>query len=149
MFNFEMRPVKRNSWDAEFDKFFDTLSQKNEFYAPAYEVIEGEKEFTISLDIPGMKKEDIALEVKDNHLYIQGERKFEKKSEKDSIIRSEKRYGKFSRVFTLPQNVKAENIEARFSNGVLEIGLPKEEKAVARKITISDWRETAAEAGLN
>jgi HSP20 family protein len=139
MYNLELRP-RRHFWNThsffekELDKLLDTKGE--EFYTPVCEITETEKQYAVSIDIPGMKKEDISLEVKENQLFVTGERKWESKSEKDNVLRSEKRYGKFSRVFTLPQNVNAEMIEARFENGVLEIFLPKEEKAQARKISI-------------
>lgn len=123
MYNLELRPIRRHFLNTEFDKLFETN------FTPPYDVHDDEKHFSISLDIPGVKKDDINLEVKDNHLYVTGERK------------SERRGGKFSRVFTLPQNVNPDAIKATFENGVLELTLPKEEKAQARKITISDWKD--------
>lgn len=150
MYNLELRPNRRHFWNSsslfekEMDRFFDTFAHKGEeVYAPVCEITEQEKAFAISVDVPGMKKEDIDIEVKDNHLYITGERKYESKTEKDNVVRSEKRYGKFSRVFTLPQNVNADGIVAAFENGVLEVTLPKEEKAQAKKINISDWKDSS------
>jgi HSP20 family protein len=142
MYNLELKP-RRPFWsntlfDREFDRLFEGTSKQENFFAPACEIVEEEKRYAISMDIPGMSKEDINLEVKENHLYLTGERKWENRSEKENVLRSEKRYGKFSRVFTLPQNVNAEMIEARFENGVLDIFLPKEEKAQTRKITIGE-----------
>jgi HSP20 family protein len=141
MYNLELRP-RRHFWNThsffekELDKLLDTKTE--EFYTPACEITETEKQYLVSMDIPGINKEDIGLEVKENQLYVTGKRKWESKSEKDNVLRSERRYGKFSRVFTLPQNVNADMIEARFENGVLEILLPKEEKAQTRKISIMD-----------
>lgn len=150
MYNLELRPNRRHFWnnsslfEKEMDRFFETFAHKGEeIYAPVCEITEQEKAFAISVDVPGMKKEDIDIEVKDNHLYITGERKYESKSEKDNVVRSEKRYGKFSRVFTLPQNVNADGIVAAFENGVLEVTLPKEEKAQSKKINISDWKDSS------
>lgn len=146
MYNLELRPNRKSFWPAhsilerELDKFFDSFSKTENFLTPACEVVDEEKQYWISMDIPGLKKEDISIEVKENALHISGERKFEGKGEKDNVLRSEKQYGKFSRVFTLPQNVNADMIEARFENGVLDIVLPKEEKSQARKITISYWK---------
>jgi HSP20 family protein len=142
MYNLELKP-RRHFWnnaflDRELDKFFEGATKQENFFTPACEIVEEEKRYAISMDIPGMNKDDINLEVKENHLYVTGERKWETRSEKDSVLRTEKRYGKFSRVFTLPQNVNPEMIEARFENGVLDIYLPKEEKAQTRKITIGE-----------
>lgn len=141
MYNLELRnykhPTWNSFWDKEFDKVFDVFTgHKSEFYAPNCEILDTDKSYSISLDVPGLKKEDIQIEVKENHLYITGERKSESKTEKDNVLKTERRYGKFSRVFTLPQNVNADRIEARFENGVLDVDLPKEEKSVSKKINI-------------
>ncbi len=142
MYHFELKPFGQwnpaSEWEKEVDRLF---GKRSETYVPAVEVTDEEKAFFISMDIPGLRKEDLEIEVKDNQLIISGERKFTQTSEKNNILRSEKRYGKFSRVFTLPKNVNADAIEARFENGVLEIALPKEEKAQSKKIVISDWKK--------
>jgi HSP20 family protein len=144
MYHFELKPPRRNNvwnahsqWEKEIEKFFDVFS-KSDYIAPPCEVLDGEKIYTISLDVPGLRKDDLDIEVKDNHLHISGERK-SSVDEKDNVLRSERRYGKFSRVFNLPQNINTDAIEARFENGVLEIALPKEEKSQSKKIAISDW----------
>jgi HSP20 family protein len=138
MYNFELKPFKKNHlWnnqevEKEFERFFEVFSKTDNF-APVCEIHDEDKFFTIGLDIPGLKKEDIDIEVKDNHLIISGERK----TEKTGVLRSERRYGKFSRIFSLPQNLDTEAIEASYENGVLEIRLTKEEKSQPRKIQIS------------
>jgi HSP20 family protein len=138
MYNLEFKS-RRPFWG---QSFFDlTQDQKSEnYFTPACDIQEEEGRFAISLDIPGLKREDISLEIKDNHLYVSGERKWESSTQKENVLRVEKRYGKFSRVFTLPQNVNPDMIEAHFENGVLDIFLPKEEKAQTRKISISEKR---------
>lgn len=139
MYNLELRPSFRNFWHTH--SLLDQMTERN--FTPDCEIRDEEKFFAISIDVPGIKKEDIDLEVKENHLSVTGERKYLSDKEKDNVVRTERRYGKFSRVFTLPQNVNTEGIEAKFENGVLEIILPKEEKAQARKITISDWKDSS------
>ena len=151
MYNFELRPARKSFWNShsllehELDKFFDSSAKSDDFHAPSCEVVDADKEYAVSMDIPGMKKEEISIEIKDNHLYVTGERKFENKSEKQSVLRTERRYGKFSRIFTLPQDVRADGIEAKFENGVLDIILPKEEKTKARKIAISNWQKNESD----
>lgn len=138
MYHFDLTPAQRRErWDNEIEKFFDVFSRRESF-APVCEIHDEDNSYSISLDIPGMKKDEIDIEVKDNHLHVTGERKTEKKSEKNNVLRSERTYGKFERVFSLPQNINAEKIEARFENGVLDISLPKEEKSQKRRISISD-----------
>lgn len=139
MYHFELtRPQRRNSWEKELEKFFDVFS-KEDYYAPACEIVDEDKSYLVSLDIPGLKQDEIDIEVKDNHLYISGERKMSETTKKESYLRSERRYGKFSRVFSLPQNVNADKIEAKFENGVLDVVLPKEEKSTTKKIKISSF----------
>lgn len=152
MYQFELKPhssrPQYSSWEKELERFFDVFSDNETHFAPACEIHDEEKMYTISLDIPGLRQEDIEIEVKDNHLHITGERKTEKKTEKNNVLRSERRYGKFSRVFSLPQNVNSDAIEASFENGVLEVALPKEEKSQSKKIQISGWKNKAVETDL-
>lgn len=139
MFNLDLRthknPVWNNDLDRELDRFFDVFS-KQDYFAPACEIVDNEKFYSIALDMPGIKEEDIDLEVKENKLTISAERKLVRE-EKDNVLRSERHYGSYARVFSLPQDVKADSIEAKFENGVLEVVLPKEEKAQPRKIAIN------------
>lgn len=144
MYHFELKPFRKTftpafDWDKEVERLFEGFSSAEATYSPACDVLDLEKAYLISVDVPGLRKEDLDIEMKDNHLHIRGERRFAATAENSKVVRTEKRYGKFSRVFTIPQNVKTDGIEARFENGVLELTLPKEEKAQSKKITISDW----------
>lgn len=132
MYQFELNPFRTK----EVERMFDAFSRANAF-APACEILDEEKSYKVSLDIPGLSKDEIEIEVKDNSLLISGERKEPAHTEKSQVTRSEKRYGKFSRVFTLPKDINSEGIEASFENGVLLVSLPKEEKVQARKIAIT------------
>lgn len=153
MYQFELKPFRTSQWnpasewEKEVEKIFDAFSRTNSF-SPACEIRDEEKNYLISVDVPGLSKEELEIEVKENQLHVTGERKQKERSEKDSLLRSERRYGRFSRAFTLPQNVNTDAIEARFENGVLEIAIPKEEKAQARKITISDWKRESIPTDL-
>ncbi|MGE3611601.1 MAG: Hsp20/alpha crystallin family protein [Bacteriovoracaceae bacterium] len=137
MYHFELRPAQSQKWVGPFGKEVEKLFEdftKSEAFAPVCETVETEKAYVISLDIPGVAQEAIDIEVKEKHLYVTGERKLSEENE--SVLRSERRYGKFTRVFVLPQNVNTELIEAKFENGVLDIFLPKAEKAQSKKIAI-------------
>lgn len=144
MYHFELRPASLrqpgNQWEKEVEKIFDGFTKGHNF-TPACEINETEKFYCIGLDVPGLRKEELDIEVKDDRLHISGERKNEERTDKNTVLRSERRYGKFSRVFTLPQHVNTEAIEARFENGVLDILIPKEEKTQTKKITISSWNK--------
>lgn len=133
MMNLQLRTLRNPNWDREFEHLFN-FSQ-GEHWSPAVEIAEEERFFSVSLDVPGLKAQDIDIELKDQKLVITGERKTNLSDEK--IRRSERRYGKFSRSFSLPQDISAEGIEANFDNGVLTVTLPKVEKPQPKKITIS------------
>lgn len=95
-------------------------------FVPKVDIIENEKAFEILLAVPGMNKEDFRIDLKENRLTISGERKFGRDEKHFRSI--ETQYGAFRREFILPENVDAEKIQARYSNGILELELPKDEK---------------------
>ena len=104
---------------------------------PAVNEKEDEKAYYIEVDLPGVKKEDINVEVKDNILVISGERKFKKEEEDKGYKRVESFFGKFERRFTLPADADPEKIEAKVEDGVLHITIPKvEQQQNAKKIEV-------------
>jgi HSP20 family protein len=86
-------------------------------------------------DLPGLKKEDVKVEVSDGHLAISGERKRESE-EKKQFYRCEREYGSFYRAVPLPEGVKVEDVKATFADGVLEVSVPLPAKAEAKARTI-------------
>ena len=94
---------------------------------PALDIRDSEKSYMVNLDLPGMEKKDIEISVSNGVLTITGERKTELNEERESCIRSEISYGKFSRSFTLTDDVNEEDIQAKFKNGVLTLAIPKKE----------------------
>jgi len=105
-------------------------------WAPAVDIHETEDSFVVKADLPGMNKDDIQVDLKDSTLTLKGEKRFEDKVSKDNYIRIERAYGTFTRSFTLPQNVDADKIKAKYKDGVLEIILPKKEEAKAKQIKV-------------
>ncbi len=109
-------------------------------FRPSVNTREGEFAYHIEVDLPGVKKEDIHVDVsEDNVLTISGERKAKSEVKEDDYYKCESSYGKFTRSFTLPSNVDAESISANSEDAVLEVVIPKikeEEKAVSRKIAV-------------
>jgi len=105
---------------------------------PAVDMYDEGKELVMKADLPGVKKEDIHLDLSENVLRLSGERKMEETTEKAGLHRYERHYGSFSRSFELPSDVDTEKITANLKEGVLEIRLPKTEKAITetRKISI-------------
>lgn len=101
-------------------------------FTPTTDVNENDKAYFVSVDLPGVKKENINLEVHEGVLKISGERK----SSTDREGYSERRYGKFERALSLPKDVEADKIEAHFENGVLELAIPKKEAVRPKSIQI-------------
>lgn len=94
-------------------------------FVPAMNTREGEFAYHIDIDLPGVKKEDIVVDVEDNLLKISGERHHKEETKEEDYYKLETSFGKFQRNFTLPDNVDVENIDASSKDGVLEIVLPK------------------------
>ena len=90
-------------------------------WSPQIEVLRNEGELMVRADLPGMKLEDINLEIADGELNLSGERKEESEEKKEGFYRSERSYGSFYRSIPLPEGVNAENATAKFENGVLEV----------------------------
>lgn len=103
---------------------------------PFVDIYDEGNEVVLKAELPGMKKEDIHIQVQNNVLTMRGEKKREEKVEKEGFFRSERMYGSFSRSFTLPATVDAAKIEANFMNGVLTVKLPKVEAAKPKQIAI-------------
>lgn len=96
-------------------------------FTPSVNTRNGEFAYHIDVDLPGVKKEDISVKVENNVLTIKGERKTKKEVKKEDYYKVESNFGSFTRSFTLPQSVDAENIHAESKDGVLEVVLPKKE----------------------
>ena len=111
-------------------------------FDPVCEIVETEDRFLMSVDLPGMKKEDIKIEVANDLLTISGERRRQTVSEQNRRVQLyEKSYGLFKRSFALPMSVEANDVEARYENGVLELHLPKSPAAKPRQIEIQSARD--------
>lgn len=113
------------------DKFFGNRWFENEFRQsmPAVNVIENGKEFQIEFAAPGFDKGDFNIDIEGNLLTVSAEKEREEKTadENERFTRREFSYNSFSRSFTLPQNVNAENINARYADGILRLAIPKKE----------------------
>jgi HSP20 family protein len=97
-------------------------------FAPLVNTREGEYAYHVEVDLPGVKKEDIHVDIKERILTISGERKTKNEVKKKDYHKIESFYGSFQRSFTLPENVDMENIEANCEDGVLEVVIPKMKK---------------------
>jgi len=94
-------------------------------FKPKVNTVEGKSAYHVEVDLPGVKKEDITVNVEDNILTISGERKFKNEVKEEDYYKIESSYGSFSRSFTLPEKVDIENIHANTQDGVLEVVIPK------------------------
>ena len=105
---------------------------------PAVDVVENEKAFEISAELPGLEKNDVEVILSENVLTINGEKKEEKEENNQGYYVSERRYGSFTRSFRLPEGANADKIEAHFKNGVLRVTVPKnvEAQTPQKKIAI-------------
>jgi len=124
-------------FDEMFGKYPATISESTErAWSPPVDIYEEKDKVVVKAELPGMKKDDISIEVKDNVLTLTGERKHEKETKKENYHRIERSYGKFSRSFTLPDSIKVDKVKANYKDGILEITLPKAEEAKTKTITI-------------
>ena len=135
---FEELTTLRNRLDRLFNRFGDTFEEPiySGNWMPTTDIFETKDNLVIKAEIPGMEMKDLNVEIENNILTIQGERKFEEKTEEKGFQRFERAYGKFVRNFTLPPGVNTEKINATYLNGVLEIELPKKEEAKPKKVHV-------------
>jgi len=134
------QPVYHDHFNGMFGDLFEQdrnrMDLQNFDWAPRVNVEEQEDRFEITADVPGMKKEEIDIEVRDNVLTIKGERKLEKEEENTNYHVCERSYGTFRRAFTLPENVTADDIEAEYADGILRLTVPKNEPEKPKEIRI-------------
>ncbi len=105
-------------------------------WSPAVDIYETPETIIMKADLPGLSREDIEIQIRDNTLTLRGERRFAKDVQQENYLRIERAYGAFQRNFTLPATVQQEKIRAIFRDGVLELTLPKAEEAKPKKIAI-------------
>jgi HSP20 family protein len=129
-------PFYGNKFNSLFNETVLPSVELNFDFKPSVNLLETEKAFEISLALPGIKKEEVKIDLNDNTLTISGERNSQKEDSKGNWHYTEIRQGKFSRSFQIPENILSENIEANFKDGMLEIVLPKAEPKQAKAITI-------------
>jgi len=135
----ELRDIERKiSSMLEFEnKLVPASAQAENIWMPAVNEKEDEKAYYVEVDLPGVKKEDINVEVKDNMLIVSGERKFKKEENDKGYKRVESLFGRFERRFTLPADADADKIEASVEDGVLKITIPKvEQQENVKKIAV-------------
>ncbi len=129
-----------NRW---FDDFLTSremplLPEIKSDWIPKVDVKETNREIEVSASLPGVDKKNIKVELKENHLSIQGDRKSESEQKSKGYIRREQSYGSFFRSFRLPDNIKSDGIKASYKDGILDIKIPKDKTShiQSRKVTV-------------
>ena len=119
----------------EFDNVLRNRVQDG-IWSPKVNIVENEKGYTISAELPGVSKDDIDIDLKDNTLSIKGEKKVETKDEKENYIRVESSYGKFERSFNVSDDIDRNSVNASFKDGVLTLVLNKKEESKPKQIKV-------------
>lgn len=128
--------TEMNRLQREMETLFGGGTQ--DLWAPPVDIEETPDHLVFRAELPGMSREDIDVELEDGVLMLNGEKKEEPKAENVQGLLYERRWGTFTRRFTLPRAVDANAINATYSNGVLTVRVPKAEEAKGRKIEITD-----------
>jgi HSP20 family protein len=136
--------VRRNDPFDIFNRFGD-LFDRDSFFAPAsraewlppVDIKETEEGYVFHMDVPGLKPEDLDVELHEGVLSIRGSRTEEKREEEKGYVRTERRQGSFARQFRVPTTVQAESLKAEVKDGVLTIEVPKGAEQGARKVPVA------------
>lgn len=104
---------------------------------PRADVFDDGGDFVVSVELPGVSREDIDIDVKERRLTVKGEKKLENSAEKEGYLRVERAYGAFERSFLLDESVDSENISAEYKDGVLRLTLPRKQDEPSKKIEVN------------
>src|SRR5919109_2711880 len=123
--------------DRAFDPFFGrTQNDARRRWIPAMDLVEADDHLVLKADLPGLDKDDVEIEIKDNVLTVSGERKTEREDSSNGYHRVERAYGRFSRSLSLPEGVDADQVQADFDKGVLEVRIPKPAERKPHRVQI-------------
>ena len=127
----------RDEMDRMFDSFWGSdADREGGMLIPPVDMIENDDNFVVSVELPGLKKEDIKMTMQNNVLTLSGSKKHEFESKEDTVHRVERSYGSFCRSVNLPSKVDSSAIKASYDSGVLKVTLPKVEEAKPKEISI-------------
>lgn len=121
--------------DALFEEL-NCIDRTPQSWNPVVDIYDNEETIVINAELPGINKKDIVVDVTGNVLTLKGERSTANEVQNETYHRRERTFGKFERIFTLPEDVDPEKIQADYTDGVLEIKIPKPEKKEPKKITV-------------
>ncbi len=128
----------------DMDRMFEQLQtgggsiqqERARLWSPQVEVLERDGNLLVRADLPGLRQEDVRVELLGDTLILEGERRVEREEERGGMWRSERSYGTFRRAIPLPEEVDVENAEARFENGVLEVSLKLQRQRQSKRIEV-------------
>jgi len=120
-----------------FDAQYGQESLTTGAFVPPVDIYEDEHSIQLKLEVPGVNEKDLDIKVENNTLTVTGERKFEKEEKEENFHRVERRYGSFTRSFTLPTTVNTEDIKADYEHGVVKITLAKRTEAKPKQIKVN------------
>jgi len=129
-----MRDLLR--WDP-FQEMAPLLATPGQTFAPAFDVKETKDSFVFKADVPGIKEQDLEVDVAGNRLTISGKREDEKEDKSETFYTYERSYGSFRRAFTLPAQADTAHVKAEIKNGELTVVVPKTAAAVAKRIPVA------------
>jgi HSP20 family protein len=115
----------------------NSLMQGGRMWSPSVDVAENAQEIVVHAELPGMKQDDIDIELTGDTLTLRGERKFENEERKENFVRIERSYGRFQRSFTIATPIQHDKVTASYRDGILEIHLPKSEEQRPRKVQVT------------
>jgi HSP20 family protein len=118
------------------DEFGYPISNSNSNWLPSTDITEDKNGYKVTLELPGLDRENIEVKLEDRILTVKGERKEEKESKESRFHKIERHYGSFVRTFRLPESVKSDKIEAKFKNGLLSIDIPKADEVKPKEIEV-------------
>jgi HSP20 family protein len=125
----------------EMNRLFDTFFGGNATrgarrWVPAMDLVETEDHLVLRADLPGLEKDDVAIEIKDGTLTVAGERRAEHEEKSEGFYRVERAHGSFSRSLSLPRGIDPDSVAAEFDKGVLEVRIPKPEERKPHRVAI-------------
>lgn len=139
----------RDAMNQLFEESFvaPSFTRRGQGFVPALDLSETDDAFLVEATVPGLKPEDLEITVENNVLTIKGEMRQESEDRKRNYHRVERRYGQFQRTIALPSTVKADQIQASLSNGILRLEIPKAEEVKPRRIAVNVGESKQIEVG--
>jgi HSP20 family protein len=132
-----MNRLFQDTWTSPVPMTHESESLLSGSFVPPVDVYENEHDIIVKMEVPGIDQKDIDIRLENNVLTVKGERKLEKEEKEENFQRVERRYGAFTRSFTLPNTVDTETVKADYEHGVLKITLAKRAEAKPKQIKVN------------